>query len=141
MSVKKHGTLARRERRSEDGESSQGQSFSGFQLHISACGSNNPRQATTGGREERGGQSTLSDNPPHQLPRHTNPDWVVSKQALCLRVLKAKHPRSRCWPIQFLVRVLSLALDSLVCCFVLFCFQKTSLLTLVFWLHSMWAGS
>ena len=82
MSVKKHGTLARRERRSEDGESSQGQSFSGFQLHISAFGSNNPRQATTGGREERGGQSTLSDNPPHQLPRHTNPDWVVSKQAL-----------------------------------------------------------
>lgn len=27
---------------------------------------------------------------------------------------KARHPRPRCWPIQFLVRVLSLALDSLL---------------------------
>ena len=90
-----------------------GESFSGFQLHISAFRSNNLDRQRLGARGE-GGQSSLSGHPPHQLPRHTNPDWVASKQTLCLRVLKARHPRPRRWPIQFLVRVLSLALDSLL---------------------------
>lgn len=91
-----------------------GESFSGFQLHtISAFGSNNPRQAMTGGGE-RGDQSCPSGHPPHQLPRHTNPDWVASKNRLCV---------SEFWKLDTQTKVLAnsipgessfLALDSLL---------------------------